>query len=819
MNKQVTSFLLVMILVFTGVFPSFSFAAEQTDKEKFETINLVNEEGGDVPESSRRYYQKNEQYQTKSNTSVEVEDVDRRQIIVKTPQPDSFQAEDFQVEVVNISESLKKQGYVLVSVPETVSFDKVLQQIRESNLVEEAEPDYIRDASYIPEDASYHEQWYLEQINIEKAWDVNRGSADVTVAVIDTGVNVNHPDLKGRVLNGYDFVNKDYDATDDNGHGTLVSGLIAANSDQTGMSGMDHHVKILPIKVMNEEGEGSLFDIINGIYYAINNDADIINMSFGSYQRSVLEEEALWQAHEKGIVLVGAAGNEKTDDWSYPAAYTPVIGVAATGKDSLITDFSNFGSWVDVAAPGIGMYSTDQLGGYQSFDGTSFSTPLVSGLVSLIKAENPDWSPSQIEWALESGSQTENGVEWNEQVGYGQIDAYRAITASLPGLLEDNANVRDQAEILTIGEVASERIDLPMDTDWFRFEIKQETTVTIDLADVPSHLDLITVLYKYEGDTAVMEEVIDNGDEGENETYSFEADRGEYYIEVYDYYNHWSKDAYTLKVDVGEDYAPIEEPESTYPSGAYNKAIDVSLTSSDENASIMYTIDGSTPSVTEGVLYKYPIDVREDMVVKAIAFTDANISDVATFDYQVTNNFTGFPDVKGRWAEFEINYLAERKLIGGYPDGQFGFSDNINRAEAATIIVRELDLPLVSGDFNDVSKDHWASVYIGAAAKANIITGYDSGNYQPEKPLTRSEMAAILARAYELKGTSSVAFSDVDVTNWSYEYIEKLVANNITKGFPDQTFRPNTNIKRSEFAVMVARVMNDSFKEVVQKVD
>ena len=123
-----------------------------------------------------------------------------------------------------------------------------------------------------------------------RAWDLNQGSPDVTIAVLDSGVNANHPDLQGRVLSGYDFVNQDYDASDDNGHGTNVAGIIASNADTIGMTGIDFHAKILPVKVSNQNGMGSTLDAVSGIYYAIEQGADVINMSYGGYRYSALKK-------------------------------------------------------------------------------------------------------------------------------------------------------------------------------------------------------------------------------------------------------------------------------------------------------------------------------------------------------------------------------------------------------------------------------------------------------------------------------------------------------------------------------------------------
>lgn len=1068
MRRKVSSFFIFIVLLHIVALPYHSLADAQVKQAKWKELvksidneisegvhrvtnhvptktfeesynilsNLISKNSSlkekvEITKSARRHYEKEKRLTTKSVESIELAEVNDRQILVKSQPSERFQPENHGVKSINISKRLKEQNYSLVKVPRNDNFSNKLQQIRRSKVVEEAEPDYLRSSSYIPQDSQYQQQWYLDRINMQESWDVSRGSSNVTIAVLDSGVNANHPDLQGRVLSGYDFVNNDNNPTDDNGHGTHIAGLIAANSDQIGMAGVDHNAKILPVKVMNEYGQGSLYDILDGIYYAIDNGADIINMSYGVYERSTIEADALWEAYDKGITLIAAAGNDNTNQWSYPASYVPVISVGAIGKDNTKANFSNYGSWIDITAPGTDMFSTNYSGGYKSGNGTSYSAPLISGLAALVKAQHPQWSPDKIEWALEAGAQSGNGSEWTYYDGFGIANAYQSLVTGLPYLLDDASDVRDNAEKLSSGDISNEKINLPMDMDWHNFTIEQSSTVTINLSNVPSNLDLVAVLHKYNGDTLLMNEAIDASGMGGSEQYTIEADPGEYYIQVYDYYNHWSEKPYNLEVGVEsnpideetaelfvekepngskqsansmpfgmigggyfgwyEDFdtyeidlpyngnvvittatdsyaylntpvalfgpsdtdyfydydslyqdddgsmkyvyevfnnvmagthyvvlanadryadtsnpylfdvsyvdvtgevaipeasvpsgtyhnpfavvmtaqdnhqikytldgttpsidhginyqSPIEinedttlkavsiyngvlsnivtreyiveqnsvsKPLSSHESGTYEQSIDVELTSNDEDTIIMYTSDGTEPGVNHGMLYKSPIQIAENMTVKAVAIKGRTISDIASFNYRFepVNNVI-FPDAEGVWAEDEINYLSGKDLIKGYPNGNFGVTDNIDRASASAIIARELDLSLEKGDFNDVPDSNWASDFIGAAANAGIITGYTDGSFEPRDPLSRSEMAAILVRAYNLKGTSSVEFTDVSSAKWSYQYIEKLVANRITNGFPDNTFKPTANISRAQFSVMVARVLDDSFK-------
>ena len=258
------------------------------------------------------------------------------------------------------------------------------------------------------------------------------------------------------------------------------------------------------------------------------------------------------------------------------------------------------------------------------------------------------------------------------------------------------------------------------------------------------------------------------------------------------------------------DQVLIEPPLASVPSSDFNKPFELEITSNLLDAKIIYTLDGTTPTLGHGVLYGDPILINDNTVVKAIAAHGGLISEVSTFtyNYHSDGNSATFPDIMGHWAKEDILFLAQRELITGYPNGNFGPDDPISRASVATILVRELGLSMDDNQqFDDVPANHWASGNIGAAANQGIITGNGHGEFKPDDPLTREEMAAILVRAYELTGSSTISFPDVDENSWSYPYIEKLVANNITTGLPDGTYAPKKNISRAEFSAMVARVI------------
>lgn len=243
---------------------------------------------------------------------------------------------------------------------------------------------------------------------------------DIVIAVIDSGIDYNHPLFKNRIAdNGYDFVNNDDDPTDDHMHGTAVSGVIASSTPE--------YVKILPIKSGNADGGLEDLDIYLGIQYAIQQDADIINMSYGAPGKSETEEEAIKEANAAGILMAASYGNYSTDTSEfYPASFSEVIGVSSINNYETLSGFSNYGDNVDVAAPGEQIYTaypTDMgdNSGYQMQSGTSFSCPYVAAALAMIKASNPEYTENQIKKLLYSNAIDYGEPGWDKYFGYGMI--------------------------------------------------------------------------------------------------------------------------------------------------------------------------------------------------------------------------------------------------------------------------------------------------------------------------------------------------------------------------------------------------------------
>ncbi|BCU81149.1 alkaline serine protease [Polycladomyces abyssicola] len=319
----------------------------------------------------------------------------------------------------------KEIGFDVVKIPSGKSVSQAVREYRNNPNVEYAEPNYLYHADWTPNDPYFStQQWGPQKVQAPAAWDITRGSSSVRIAIVDTGVQYNHPDLSGKVVLGHDYVDGDNDPYDGNGHGTHCAGIAAAvTNNSTGIAGMAPNASILAVRVLDSNGSGTLDAVANGIIYAADNGAKVISLSLGGSVGSTTLQNAVNYAWNKGAVIVAAAGNSGISAPSYPAYYSNAIAVAATTSSDVKASYSNWGSWVDVAAPGSSIYSTYPTNTYTSLSGTSMATPHVAGLAGLLAAQGR--SNSNIRAAIQNTADpiSGTGTYWT----YGRINAYRAV--------------------------------------------------------------------------------------------------------------------------------------------------------------------------------------------------------------------------------------------------------------------------------------------------------------------------------------------------------------------------------------------------------
>lgn len=305
----------------------------------------------------------------------------------------------------------------------------VTNALRHLPWVEFAELDMLLPLEQTPNDPQFSSQWHLPKINAPTAWDSATGKG-VVVAVLDTGVNIDHADLQGQLLAGWNAVDQSNNYSDVQGHGTLVSGTIAATTNNgTGVASIAHSAKILPIRVSNtSDGYAYYSDIARGLSWAADNGARVANISYNVTTSSTITQAAQYLIGKGGLVTV-SAGNSGSD-LGY-ADNKSMISVSATASNDTLASWSSYGNYVDVSAPGVGIYTTNSSGGYSSVSGTSFSAPTTAGVIALIMSANSALTPVEVENILESSATDLGSAGWDKQYGYGRVDAAAAVAKAL----------------------------------------------------------------------------------------------------------------------------------------------------------------------------------------------------------------------------------------------------------------------------------------------------------------------------------------------------------------------------------------------------
>jgi subtilisin family serine protease len=348
-----------------------------------------------------------------------------------------------------------------IDFSELTLIDQLISSLVSIQFIEYAEKAPIYKVSYTPNDLYFSQLYHLSKIQASEAWNIHKGQSQIIIAIIDNGVNLSHEDLKENLwvntaeipnnsmdddLNGYTDDYNGYDAADGDGnpnppangtsnfgHGTHCAGIASASSDNIlGISSIGFKARIMAVKVTPSNSDGkSITNGYEGADYALKNGAKIISMSFGGSSGSLTWQLLIQQAESQNVLLVAAAGNENTSDLSYPAAYPEVISVGATAQNDQRAYFSNFGSTINVMAPGLSINSTFFPGNsnYSQLSGTSMACPMAAGLASLIKSYNPAYTNAQVKSILYNGCENidDQNPGFEGKMGNGRINAYRSL--------------------------------------------------------------------------------------------------------------------------------------------------------------------------------------------------------------------------------------------------------------------------------------------------------------------------------------------------------------------------------------------------------
>ena len=357
---------------------------------------------------------------------------------------------------------IKPLGIKLIKVPEH-ALEKVQAAFAKNSAVEFVEKDYLFEPTVVPNDPSFPNQWHLQAINVPEAWDITKGSP-IPIAILDTGVNPNHPDLKDKLINGYNWFNGNSDYSDVCGHGTAVAGSAAAiTNNAIGVSGVAWENPIIPIRITDTNCYGYYSSMINGIVYAADNGARVANISFAIYNGAALSQAAQYMNDHGGWVVAAAGNSGAYEDYSENPY---IISVSATGSSDTITSWSSYGPYVDFAAPGSSILTTTNSGSYGYASGTSFSSPIVAGVVALVLSSDPSMTPQDAYDAIKNSAVDKGSAGWDSMYGWGLVDVAGAVSQNsspgdtIPPLVsilspQDGAQVSD---IFTVSVASSDNV-------------------------------------------------------------------------------------------------------------------------------------------------------------------------------------------------------------------------------------------------------------------------------------------------------------------------------------------------------------------------
>jgi len=310
--------------------------------------------------------------------------------------------------------------------------DQTIQSLMDSGLFTFVERDGVASTSAVPTDPNFASQWHLATIQAPSAWNTSVGSSAQPIAIIDSGIDSTHPDLAPRVMAGWNFLSGNSDTHDQMGHGSAVAGSVAAATNNSiGVAGVTWANPIMPLVVVDPTGYASYSNIASAITYAADHGVRIMNISLGGTGASSALQSAVNYAWNKGAVIFSSAGNGAGSTPYYPAACDNVVSVSSTEPNDTLSGFSNYGSWVDLAAPGDNILTTSAGGGYGGWSGTSFSSPIAAGVGALALAVRPSLSASALVALLEQNSDDIGTVGFDTSFGYGRVNAYKAVSAAL----------------------------------------------------------------------------------------------------------------------------------------------------------------------------------------------------------------------------------------------------------------------------------------------------------------------------------------------------------------------------------------------------
>lgn len=374
--------------------------------------------------------QQSTEISSSSNNEFDAKGISKKYVLVKLKN-NPTKTQNFSIKYeTRVKNIIPKINVMVVEIPESKTSQNFLQTLKNDKEVLFAEPDIKVEADNF-NDPMFNEQYALKKVDAVNAWAVNQGNQSTVIGIIDTGVDLDHPDLKSKLLDGYNAINPGTPPKDDARHGTHVAGIASAIGDNSiGISGLAPKCKILPIKVLGN-GTGSIATISDGLIWAADHGADVVNMSLGTYTEEKTLGEAVKYALGKNVVCVATMGNDNMEKRRFPAGFPGMIAIGSTDENDKKSTFSNYGDWITVSAPGTNILSTLPTymspNGYGKMSGTSMAAPLVTGLVGLIRSQSKGLSPAETAKILKAGSDDLGDAGFDKYFGAGRINASKTL--------------------------------------------------------------------------------------------------------------------------------------------------------------------------------------------------------------------------------------------------------------------------------------------------------------------------------------------------------------------------------------------------------
>ncbi|MGH2358095.1 MAG: S8 family serine peptidase, partial [Candidatus Limnocylindria bacterium] len=716
----------------------------------------------------------------------------------------------------------------------------VLAELRADPAVDYAEPDYVvhlADAgseAVAVNDPLSANQYSLDRMMVRDAWSLATG-ASTLVAVLDTGVQFGHPDLAGRTVPGHDFVNDDADASDDNGHGTWVSGVIAANANNgIGGAGVSWSDLILPVKIMSATGTGYTSDLTAGIMYAADRGARVINMSVGGFPYSQLTLDAVDYAWSRGAVLFGAAGNNAREEVFYPASYGNVLSVSATQLDDELSSWSSHGPLNDLSAPGASVLTTNceackpaEGGPYTYISGTSFAAPNAAAVAALILARNPGWTNRQVVDQLLATADDLGYPGWDSRYGYGRVNAYRALggappaPAASPGDALEPNNSLAASRLIGLGTIRPS-LHPAGDVDFVAVDVPRAGRLDISALGMSdartwpwtrSSLPIDPVLDVYDGAGTLLRHASAAGSSAWEVASVQVSGPVRLFVRIANAYPNGNRSAYTLTATYVDNVAPLVTARQPAPGSTGVMRFTTSVATFDEpvtaaSPSTVALRDTSTgalaPITVTTVAGGTQVQVRPTVQLAAErryrvelggGVHDPAGNPLAATSWEFTTGLWGYGDIDGSPFGDDIAWLTEAGITSGCAVDRFCPTSAVTREQMASFLVRALDLPATGSDYftDDDASPHQAD--INRLAASGITGGCAAGRFCPTATVSREQMASFLVRALHLPATGTDYFTD-DAGSVHEPDINSLAASAITGGCGGGLFCPAAVVTR-----------------------